>query len=86
MPELIAQPHIVHWHLHDNLGLGDDPHLAVGSGSSTGSRCSLRVRETVAGETARPPSLEVTSEDDVRRAASTILDEIEECCRREPAA
>lgn len=64
LPDLIAQPHIVHWHLHDNLGSGDDDHLAVGSGTVDWEPVIARIRQTMADEGATAV-LEVMSEADV---------------------
>jgi sugar phosphate isomerase/epimerase len=61
--ELIMLPDIIHWHLHDNPGLGGDPHGTVGGGSIDWAPVVKRIGETaVDGATA---VLEVTSEEAV---------------------
>ena len=47
LPRMIARRDIVHWHLQDNPGLGDDPHNAVGRGTVDWPLVLKRVRETV---------------------------------------
>jgi sugar phosphate isomerase/epimerase len=82
--QMIAQAGIVHWHLQDNFGHGDDPHLAVGRGGIDWRPVLLRVRETVA-QNGATVVLEVASERDVLDSLD-YLEEIEQGLPAEPAA
>ncbi|MGO8684619.1 MAG: sugar phosphate isomerase/epimerase family protein [Thermoleophilia bacterium] len=64
LPEMLERRDIVHWHLHDNLGYGDDPHLAVGQGTIDWTLVLGRVRESVV-ERGATVVLELNSDADV---------------------
>ena len=64
LPQMIARRDIVHWHLQDNPGRGDDPHDAVGRGTVNWPLVLTRVRETVV-ENGATIVLEVSSDADV---------------------
>ena len=78
LPQMIARRDIVHWHLQDNNGRGDDPHNAVGRGTVDWPLVLKRVHETVIERNATIV-LEVGSDADVLtslaylRAAEQLL-------------
>jgi sugar phosphate isomerase/epimerase len=64
LPEMLRRNDIVHWHLHDNFGFGDDPHLAVGQGTIDWTLVLTRVRQSVV-ERGATVVLELNSDADV---------------------